>query len=396
MRYFLHTLGNGRASKRYSIHSSLRKLCTTGRGILIRAARCFDASMLHYQPAKLGVADLSSPSWGRYVAAVLFEFHKTFPALHGMYLLIHSEIPSGSGVSSSAALEVGVALAVQATNGISLTEVGTAALCKSAENGPFINSPCGMLDQASITLPMAGEVLFFDFGERATPFPKVQRLPVDFAKSELQFVLAVDQSVRRELATSGYSARRRSCDLGVTLASKFLGRPLSSLSEVTLQEFSDIAGKLEVHSGKETRNRVEHVISENCRVVKAREAILTADFVALGNLLTASGKSALDLYTVDEGTPELTFLVQESGRIDGVLGARNMGGGFAALSLSLVATPALPQFSETLNERYLRAWKRPLTFLPFSPAHHAELLEMTSELSAQADTGDGKPITKRT
>lgn len=314
-----------------------------------------------------------SLSWGRYVAAVTLEFYREAPDLLGMNLLIYSEIPFGSGVSSSAALEVGVALAIQAINDIQLTAINTAVLCQRAENGPLVGSPCGILDQACVMLPKAGEVLFFNFKKSAIPSPQTHTIQVDFAAAGLQLVITVDQSVRRDLGTSGYPARRKSCEIGVKLLSKLLDRSLLSLSEISVQEFSTITSQIDFHGGKELAHRIEHVISENARVCAAKEALLGGDFITFGSLLSASGKSALELYNVDEGTPELTFLVKEARTMNGVLGTRNMGGGFSALTLTLIHTHALSQFQEGLNDRYMRTWQRPLAFLPFSPSQHAEI-----------------------
>ena len=122
------------------------------------------------------------------------------------------------------------------------------------------------------------------------------------------------------------------------------------------------------------RKRVAHVVLENERVLLCEKALNSMQYLDFGRLLTSSGRSALELHAVDEGTPELTFLVEQSRTIDGVLGTRNMGGGFAALALTLVEKSSLSSFEREMNKRYHHMWGRDLQFLPFEPCDHATIL----------------------
>ena len=122
------------------------------------------------------------------------------------------------------------------------------------------------------------------------------------------------------------------------------------------------------------RMRVQHVIYENQRVLDAVAALEKGDFKTFGSLLTASGRSALELYGLDEKTPELTFLVEQSREVKGVMGSRNMGGGFSGITLSLLPKTSVPEFEKTMSAAYEAKWGRKLEFVDFQITQGAEVL----------------------
>jgi galactokinase len=122
------------------------------------------------------------------------------------------------------------------------------------------------------------------------------------------------------------------------------------------------------------RKRVEHIIRENKRVLDAIEALKNKDIEAFGRLLTEAGKSSLELYELDENTPQLTFLVEQGRELPGVIGMRNMGGGFSAIALALVKTEAMSSFQETLSAAYNSRFGRTLEFIDFTPTQGAQVL----------------------
>ena len=113
--------------------------------------------------------------------------------------------------------------------------------------------------------------------------------------------------------------------------------------------------------------RVKHIIYENQRVLDAVTALEKNDMIRFGQLLNQSGQSALDLYDLAENTPELRFLMETAQKLDGVLGARNMGGGFSAIILALVKNEALTQFQKYLQTKYQEKFPGRLDFVQFTP-----------------------------
>ena len=335
------------------------------------------------QPFKASISQLKDQSsfyiprlsgWERYLCGVISEFLKLGVNVSGFTMLLHSTVPQGGGVSSSAALEIAVAMALQTLYKTNLTPLEIAVLCQSAENGPWVRSPCGLLDQATVALSKEHELLLFDFYPLSDQLLKTSSVKSDLQSSGLEFVLSIDPAVKRNLGESGYPARRKTCEAGLQILEELLGRRLSCLREVTVDEFTELSPSLEKQGGLMIRKRTEHVIHESARVASAAVALQQKDFSYFGRLLSLSGQSALELYEVDEGTPELTFLVHEARLIQGVLGTRNMGGGFAAVTLSLIKTELVKTFEAELTSRYAKRWGRELEFISFHPSQGAEVL----------------------
>jgi galactokinase len=152
-----------------------------------------------------------------------------------------------------------------------------------------------------------------------------------------------------------------------------LARQVSSLRDISVEEFEEHRIELD-DIDRIMRMRVEHVVKENKRVLDAVIALEENNIAAFGNLLTASGRSALELYELDEGTPELTHLVNTGRNIAGVLGMRNMGGGFSAIALALVQNKDILAFQEQLNKAYQKQFGKNLDFIEFKAMQGAEVL----------------------
>jgi len=308
--------------------------------------------------------------WLNYIKGVISEIQTRYPRISGMNILIDSDVPSSGGVSSSAALEMSLATGILELFGVEMDPVEKAHMCQKAENGPLVEVPCGFLDQASSGLTTENHLLFLDFLPSGDiPVSELRQIPIDLSKYDMSFVVIVDKSVKRNLGTSGYPARRAQCERSVPILAKMLGRTLKSLRDVTGSEFESKRAELE-RIDPEMRKRVEHIVYENQRVLDAVEALEAGKIEQFGNILTASGKSALELYELDAQTPELTKLVTEGRKIEGVVGIRNMGGGFSAIALALVRNEQMESFKTSLNVVYGPG----LEYLPFTPAGGARIV----------------------
>lgn len=296
----------------------------------------------------------------KYCRAVAAELLKLNYPLTGAEILVDTNFSTSGGLSSSAALELCLAYGLLALSGFQPDPAKIAPLCQRAENGPIVNSPCGFLDQAVIAFAQKDKMVLLDFLQPV----KTKLVNANIAGNDASLIVVVDKTVKRVLGESGYPARRKSCEL----AAKTLG--VASLREMSSADFETKKGQLD----EVTRNRAEHIVYENQRVLDAVAALENNDVVKFGQLLNQSGKSALDLYDLDENTPELTHLMNTAQNLDGVLGGRNMGGGFSAIILALVKNDHLPQFKQNLQTKYSAKFSGRLEFVPFTPADGVKVL----------------------
>jgi len=253
-----------------------------GRGSLARA------------PGRAG------PRWSRYVAAVA---RRVAPGAAGR-LEITSTLPSGAGLSSSAALEVAVALAL----GFEGSALELALTCQLAEVEAS-GVPCGIMDQLVIASAVAGSALLI---ECATPTFSPVALP------EYMEILVTHSGESRSLAASRYASRREECERAAAIVG-----PLASASEASLLEIADPV----------TRRRARHVVTENQRVLAAVDALGSGALEDAGVLMDESHNSlAVDFEVSSTG---LDATVAQLRGVDGVLGARMTGGGFGGCVVSI-------------------------------------------------------------
>lgn len=300
-------------------------------------------------------------TWTNFIRGVIQTLMKNGYEFDGADILFDSTIPS-TGVSSSAALELATAFSLLAEQEIDRKKI--ALMCKLAEN-EYVESPCGFLDQGTIAFGAKDKMVLFDFMPQTdSPVSKIELINADFSSSNASFVVISDKTVKRELGSSGYPARRKMCEDSLSFWEQKLGRHIPSLRYVTAEDFESYRDELEAFNTT-MRKRVEHVIYENQRVLKFIELLKNKEIKYAGKLLTEAGKSALELYELDEKTPELTFLFNTGKEIDGVLGFRNMGGGFNATTLALVDNDYSGTFQTELYNRYTSEFDGELNFVKF-------------------------------
>lgn len=327
------------------------------------------------KPVRFSVKNLKKDKnhWTNYVKALIEELNQKRLIDKGFNLHVTSSVPSSGGVSSSAALELSVGLALTKLYDIKLSKIDLAYLCQKAENGPLVSSPCGFLDQATSALAKKNSLLYLDFlPKKGIPVSKYEYIPIDLDKNDISFLIVVDKKIKRNLGESGYPERRKMCERSLPILSKLLKRKIKSLRDVSVAEFEKYRKNLEKVDRK-MRMRVEHVVWENQRVLDAVEALRKKDIKLFGELLTRSGKSALELYELDEKTPELTYLLQKARNMAGVLGARNMGGGFSVNILVLIKNSSIEEFKNKLTLQYAITYHRELDFIIFHPEKGAKM-----------------------
>ncbi len=274
----------------------------------------------------LAILSHSEPKngWSDYVIGVAVELANARVPLRGQDLFISSTIPMGSGLSSSAAIEVGTALALLGDRKLGGVEL--AKLCQRAENN-YRGTPCGIMDQFVVVHGRKGGAIQIDC--RSLEFESAT-LPANV------LVAGVNSMVKHELASSEYGVRRGQCED----AARRLG--LASLREATPDMLVNLEG--------DQLKRVRHVLSENGRVRAFLQAAIANDPQEMGRQLVGSHTSLRDDYEVS--CLELDFLAATALEIAGVYGARMSGGGFGGCTVNLLDRQAFPEFRQRIASAY--------------------------------------------
>ena len=271
-----------------------------------------------------------SGSWMDYVAGVASVLIADGVAVPGADLWIESNVPIGAGVSSSAALEVGVAHALLALAGHTADGVQIARWAQAAEND-FVGMPCGIMDQFASANGVAGAAMLLDCATlRAEPV----RLP------DAASFLLIDSRVRHAHVEGEYRARREDCET----AARLLG--VAMLSEVMEADLAAALTRLPPGPA----GRCRHVVTENGRVRRAAEALGRGDLAALGALMNQSHASLRDDMQVSTG--EVDRLAAIAQQTPGVFGARMMGGGFGGCVIALADAARAGTASEAIRTAY--------------------------------------------
>ncbi|MFB3776151.1 MAG: galactokinase [Bryobacteraceae bacterium] len=271
--------------------------------------------------------------WGDYVLGVARELVLAGYPVEPSNLLVYSTIPVGSGLSSSAAIEVSVALAL--LGGRSVEPLELARLCRRAEND-FVGMPCGIMDQYISVFGREGCAVMIDC--RSLDH-QVAVLPPE---AEL---VAVNTMVKHELGGSAYRDRVAECAAAVaTVGRKY--PQVDSLRDVSVDMLREFTGEMDTV----VMCRARHVVTENARVEAFAAASRAADLGRMGELLVASHRSLQRDYEVS--CQELDFLVDTALKIPGVYGARMTGGGFGGCTVNLVDPDSALRFQATLSQAY--------------------------------------------
>ena len=277
-----------------------------------------------------------APSWAPYVAGTVIETQRGHAAMRGVEGVFWGDVPLGAGLSSSAALEVAAAMAMDALLDVSRPGEAMAKLCQEVEHR-YAGVACGIMDQFASRLGRANHALFLDC--RSLAYRSVP-LPLDEAR-----VVVVDSQVRRELATSAYNERRATCE-AATRFFQHIDPSVRALRDVSLELFERHRAEMP----DVQRKRSEHVIRENRRVQEAAEALERRDLGAFGRLMNQSHASLRDLYEVSG--PELDALAEAAQALPGVWGARMTGGGFGGCTVNLVEAAAVERFRTDVSASY--------------------------------------------
>jgi galactokinase len=273
--------------------------------------------------------------WCDYVLGVAHQLARTGIVISGANFLVHGEVPVGSGLSSSAALEVASALAFLSLDEKTLSLKQIAMLCQSAEN-EFVGARVGIMDQFVSCFGESGRAVLIDC--RSLDFELVQ-IP-----AEVSFVIC-NTMVKHENSGGEYNRRREQCELGVRLLTKFYPG-ITALRDVSFEQLSAHESDLP----PVVYRRCLHVVRENERTLQAARLFQSGDLASVGRLMRESHESLRDLYEVS--CSELDAMVESAEGLPGFVGGRMTGGGFGGCTINLVERSKAQSFAQAVGARY--------------------------------------------
>jgi galactokinase len=275
--------------------------------------------------------------WAAYVAGVAWALQATGCALAGGELLIDGDLPAGAGLSSSAALECAVALALDALSGLGLSAVELARIARLAEND-FVGVPSGVMDQMASMTALAGQAILLD-----TRSLEAEAVPFSPARAGLT-LLIINTNAPHVLVEGEYAERRRACQR----AARLLG--VTSLRNISEHDLDGALGRLD---DAVLIRRVRHVVTENARVLATVRRLRgpTADVASIGPLLTASHQSLRDDYNVSSAHLDAAV---EAAMAAGALGARLTGAGFGGCVIALSPAGSVPDIVASVDAAFCR------------------------------------------
>lgn len=283
-------------------------------------------------------ADPAAPKWTAYMKGMTAIYARHGHSVAPFRAAIVSDVPRGGGLSSSAALEMATAMTLEAMAGIEVEPAARAKMGQACEH-EFAGVPCGIMDQLISSLGEDGRALLIDCRS-------LQATPVSLDHPDAVVVVA-NSRVAHELSGSEYPSRRRQChEAARAIAQRFPQRDVTHLRDCSEDMLSAVESALD----GDTVKRARHVILEDVRTLRAKEALEVGDLQTVGKLMHESHKSLRDLFEVS--TKEIDALVDIAMSVDGVYGSRITGGGFGGCTVTLVHRDSVSALEAAFRRRY--------------------------------------------
>lgn len=288
---------------------------------------------------------LEDGGWENYVMGVIHELQKRGAELSGFDVSFDGDVPIGAGMSSSAALECGLAYGLNTLFDLGMNKWDLIKSSQMAEHN-FVGIKCGIMDQFASMMGKKNQVMLLDCRDLSFDY-----IPFDLGDYEL---LLLNTNVSHSLADSAYNTRREECETAVSIIQKKYPK-VQSLRDVS----SGMLVACEADLPEHVYRRSKHVVFENNRVLAAVEAMKNKDILGLGKLVYASHNSLQNDY--DVSCPELDFLVDQTKEIPEVIGSRMMGGGFGGCTLNIVKKGFSQSVIDTITPLYKNKFNIELT-----------------------------------
>ncbi|WP_250027832.1 galactokinase [Paractinoplanes maris] len=286
------------------------------------------------EPVSFGLTEPGEVTgWAAYVAGVVWSLADAGHQVPGARIAIASEVPLGSGLSSSAALESSVLTALIDLGGLDVPLEKRPALAQRAEN-VYVGAPTGILDQSASIRCQEGRALFLDCRSY-----EVEQIPFDLAAQGLA-ILVINSNAPHQHVDGEYGARRKSCED----AARLLG--VRALRDITGDQLDDALARLD---DEVMRRRVRHIVTEDDRVLATVKLLHAGRVREIGPLLTASHVSMRDDFEI---TVRQVDLAVETALQVGAYGARMTGGGFGGCVLALIDSDKAAEVTAAVEEAY--------------------------------------------
>ncbi|THH41397.1 galactokinase [Neolewinella litorea] len=286
--------------------------------------------------------------WANYLVGIGVQFQDQGHLLPGMEIVFGGNLPSGAGMSSSAALEGGMAFVLNELLQAKMSRPLLAALCQRSSN-TFLGIPCGVMDQfASLNGSPSGPIIL-----------NCHTLTSEPVKNDIEgyTFLLVNSKVLHDLSDGAYGIRVAECQEALEVVHATFPR-INHLSATLPDQLQVVAEEME----ETPRKRAHYVVDENTRVSRAVIALEAGNAAEFGELLNATHAGLRDLYEVS--CPEIDFLQERALGIEGVAGSRMMGGGFGGCTINLVRDDRIAAFKQELTEAYRSAYGLTPEFYP--------------------------------
>ena len=277
-------------------------------------------------------------SWTNYPKGVMWAFEKRgFKLTHGLDIYIYGDIPNGSGLSSSASLEVLTGVILKDTFGFDVSMVDIALIGQDAENN-FNGMNCGIMDQFASAMGKEDNAIFLD-----TNTLDYEYAPVKLADAK---IVITNSKVKHSLVNSAYNDRRKECETALEELQKVVD--IKSLGDLTEEEFE---AHKDAIKDEVRQKRAKHAVYENQRTVNAVAALRENNVELFGKLMNASHESLR--YDYEVSCEEIDILVDLAQAMPGVIGSRITGGGFGGCTVSIVKNDAVERFTKEIGAAYL-------------------------------------------
>ncbi|WP_400072926.1 galactokinase [Zobellia russellii] len=279
---------------------------------------------------------VSKVEWENYILGVLNEISKRTDKVRGFDCVVESNLPTGSGLSSSAALECGLAFGLNEIFDLGLSKIEMVQLSQTAEH-TYVGTQCGIMDQFASVMSEAGNVILLDC--RSLDY---DHIPIDLNPYK---IILLNTKVSHNLASSEYNTRKQECEQGVAIIQK---------KHPNIKSLRDVDSEMLLASKEEmdpiVYNRCSFIVKENDRVLEMVKALKENNLKEVGQILYKAHEGISTEYEVS--CPESDFLVDFSKGNDQVLGARQTGGGFGGCTLNIVHDSAVEDFVSAATKAY--------------------------------------------
>ena len=285
-----------------------------------------------------GLKPEKEAGWTNYPKGVMWAFgERGMEVTNGMDLLLFGNIPNGSGLSSSASVEVLTGSILRDQYGFEVTNQDLALIGQFSEN-KFNGVNCGIMDQFAIAMGKKDNAIFLD-----TATMEYEYAPIHLEDAKLVITCS---NKKRGLGDSKYNERRSECETALAELQKVVD--IKTLGDLNEAQFEALKGAI---ADPVRVKRARHAVYENQRTIKAVDALQRNDIACFGRLMNASHVSLRDDYEVTG--IELDTLVEEAWKVDGVIGSRMTGAGFGGCTVSIVKDEAIETFKKQVGDAYL-------------------------------------------